>query len=102
MSLEELDLEMGDSARFAGAVFGGVKDGYFTDVSDRYCSTSRAVVLSVLSRLEVRFSPMVIVEMKPTALSHRGKTGQLSRQPLDPCVVSNASPTRKECFPHKK
>lgn len=63
MRLEELDLAMTDSARFAGGVFGGVKDGYLTDVSDRYCSTSRAVVLSALSQLEVSLIPMVVVEI---------------------------------------
>jgi len=76
--LKELDLAMRDSARFAGGVFGGVKDGYLTDVSDRYCSTSRAVVLSALSQLEVSLIPMVAIEIKLTALGYRGKTGQLS------------------------
>lgn len=78
MRLKELDLAMRDSARFAGGVFGGVKDGYLTDVSDRYCSTSRAVVLSALSQLEVSLIPMVAIEIKLTALGYRGKTGQLS------------------------
>jgi len=76
--LKELDLAMRDSARFAGGDFGGVKDGYLTDVSDRYCSTSRAVVLSALSQLEVSLIPMVAIEIKLTALGYRGKTGQLS------------------------
>lgn len=78
MRLKELDLAMTDSARFAGGVFGGVKDGYLTDVSDRYCSTSRAVVLSALSQLIISLIPMVVIEIKLTALSYRGKTGQLS------------------------